>query len=152
MNQDLLMLLDKLTPERRVIIEKLRSIILENLPLGFAETISYGMISFVVPKSIYPLGYHCNPSQPLPFISIASQKAHFALYHLGLYANSEILEWFKIEFEKDSSRKLDLGKGCLRFKVGIDIPYSLIGQLCNKISMEQWIEYYERNIKQSKKE
>jgi hypothetical protein len=108
---------------------------------------SYGMIGYVVPHSIYPDGYHCSPDLPLPFANIASQKNHIALYHMGLYANPELLDWFAKEYPKHSKLKLDMGKSCIRFRKPGQIPFDLIGQLMKKISVEDWIKVYQENIK-----
>jgi hypothetical protein len=121
---------------------KLRQVILKNLPKGFEEQINYGMIGYVVPHKIFPDGYHCNPKDPLPFMNIASQKNFIALYHMGLYANESLLNWFVGEFPKHSSKKLDMGKSCIRFKKVEDIPYDLIGELASKMTVQQWIDLY----------
>ncbi|MBT8316870.1 MAG: DUF1801 domain-containing protein [Lutibacter sp.] len=126
---------------------KLRETVLANIPKGFQEQISYGMIGYVVPKSIYPNGYHCDTSLPLPFVNIASQKNFIALYHFGIYANKEILDWFVNEYPKHSKRKLDMGKSCIRFKNPEEIPFELIAKLMQKITVDQWINIYEKNIK-----
>ena len=139
----------KLPDDRREAVIKLRDVIRKNLPGGFAEAMSYGTPGFVVPHSAYPAGYHCKPEEPLPFISIASQKHFVAVYHMGVYAFPDLLEWFTAEFPKHSERKLDMGKSCIRFKNVDQIPYSLIGELCSKISMEEWIGIYEKHIKKS---
>ena len=139
--------IEQLPEDRRIAIEQLRKVIRENLPKGFSETISYGMISYVVPHSIYPDGYHCDRKQPLPFISIASQKNFIALYHMGLYANKELLNWFTGMYPTFSKTKLDMGKSCVRFKKPDQIPLDLIGQLCSKMNVEQWIELYGRELK-----
>jgi hypothetical protein len=131
--------IDTLPSERMVVINKLRKCILDNLPEGFVETLNYGMIGYVVPHSIYPKGYRCNPKEPLPFINLASQKNHIALYHMGLYANKEMLDWFTNEYPKYTRAKLDMGKSCIRFKKIDQIPYGLISELCKKITVEQWI-------------
>ena len=134
--------LENLPDERREPIEKLRKIISENLPKGFEEQLSYGMIGYVVPKSIYPKGYHCTPELPLPFLSIASQKNSINLYHMGIYADEKLLLWFQEEFPKHSKKKLDMGKSCMRFKKPEDIPYELIGELARKMTPQDWIEMY----------
>ncbi|WP_207425895.1 DUF1801 domain-containing protein [Pedobacter sp. SYSU D00535] len=139
--------LAELPEERLSSITELRKVLLENLPQGFEEVISYGMLAYVVPHSIYPNGYHCDPSQPLPFISIAAQKNFVALYHMGLYANPDLLKWFEEEYPKHSKTKLDMGKSCIRFKKREDIPYDLIAHLAAKISPAQWIETYEKVLK-----
>ena len=124
----------------------LRKTILENLPMGFVEQMSYGMIGYVVPHSIYPNGYHCNPKLPLPFLNIAAQKNFIALYHMGIYANPDLLNWFTSEFPKHSKLKLNMGKGCIRSKYGGQIPYDLIGELVRRIEVSKWINLYESNF------
>lgn len=136
-------------PEDRIpYFNKLRQTILENIPKGFEEQMNYGMIGYVVPKSIYPAGYHCDTKLPLPFVNIASQKNFIALYHMGLYANPEILDWFVSAYPKHCKRKLDMGKSCIRFKKAAEIPFELIATLMQKISVNDWINLYEKNIKQ----
>ena len=135
-------------PEDRIEpFNKLRQLLLEKLPKGFEEQMSYGMLAFVVPFSKYPDGYHCDKNQPLPFISLASQKNFIALYHMGIYANPELLDWFVSEFPKHSKQKLDMGKSCIRFKKMDQIPYDLIAELLTKISVEDWIATYEKLYK-----
>jgi len=135
--------IDALPPERKAAMEELRQNILENLPTGFSETMSYGMLGYVVPHSIYPAGYHCDTKLPLPFINIASQKKFIALYHMGIYLDNELLDWFVSEFQEQSKSKLDIGKSCIRFKRMDQIPFKLIGQLASKISVHEWISKYE---------
>ena len=139
--------IDQLPDDRKEVMKKLREAILGNLPKGFSETMSYGMIGFVVPHSLYPDGYHCDPKLPLPFISIASQKNFVALYHMGMYADNKLLEWFTTEYPKHSKVKLDMGKSCIRFKKINEIPYKLIGELVGKMSLKEWISIYETNFK-----
>lgn len=143
--------LDTLPADRKQAISKLRAVILENLPEGFKETINYGMIGYVVPLSLYPPGYHCTPNQPLPFLSLASQKNFVALYHMGMYASPELLDWFVAEYPKYVKTKLDMGKSCIRFKKMDQIPYELIGQLAAKLSPEAWVEIYEEQLAASRK-
>ena len=133
--------------DRREALQKLRNIILENLPEGFQECISYGMVGYVVPHSLYPAGYHCSPELPLPFISFASQKNSINFYHMGIYADESLFNWFVNEYTKFSKKKLDIGKSCMRFKKPEDIPFDLIGELVSKISVKDWINQYERAIK-----
>lgn len=135
--------IESLPDDRRVAIDKLRNSILEKLPKGFEESMGYGMLCYCVPFSIYPNGYHCNPDMPLPFLSLASQKNFIALYHMGIYADPELLNWFVAEYPKHSKVKLDMGKSCIRFKKMDQIPYELIAELLGKITPEKWIEMYE---------
>ena len=139
--------INQLPTERKKVISKLRKTILAHLPNGFEETLSYGMIGYVVPHKIYPEGYHCNPELPLPFINLASQKNYISLYHMGLYADQKLLNWFIAEYEMSGAGKLDMGKSCIRFKDTVDIPYPLIGKLCSKMSAENWIKLYEKSRK-----
>lgn len=141
--------ISELPDDRKVVISKLRQTILENLPKGFEEQMNYGMLGYVVPHSIYPNGYHCSPELPLPFMSVASQKNFVALYHSGIYASKELYDWFVSEYPKYVKTKLDMGKSCIRFKKMETIPYELIGELCTKMSVKEWITLYEKNIKKS---
>lgn len=135
-------------PEDRIgALEKLRSTILENLPGGFSEVMSYGMIGYVVPHSTYPAGYHCNPALPLPFLSFASQKNFVGLYHMGIYAKPDLLKWFQDEWSNRDLGKLDMGKSCIRFKKVEKIPFDLIGELCSKMTPQDWIDTYEAAYK-----
>ena len=134
-------------PDRRAAMEQLRETILENIPDGFEETMSYGMIGYVVPHRLYPLGYHCDTKLPLPFVSIAAQKSAITLYHMGIYAMPELLDWFVTAFPQHSKSKLDMGKSCIRFKKTTDIPYALLAQLMQKVTVEDWVMAYETNLK-----
>jgi len=139
--------LSKVPEERKEYFAQLRQVILDNLPDGFSEVMSYGMIGYVVPHSLYPDGYHCDPKLPLPFMSIASQKNFVAFYHMGIYADPELYNWFTSEYPKYSKRKLDMGKSCIRFKKVEEIPFKLIGELVTKMSSQDWINLYEKNYK-----
>ncbi len=132
---------------RREAFSKLRDTMLENIPPDFHEEMSYGMIGYVVPHSLYPPGYHCDPKLPLPFVAIAAQKNFIAVYHMGVYAMPNLLEWFVTEYPKHCKGKLDMGKSCIRFKKASDIPFELVGQLMQKISVDEWVEFYESHWK-----
>ncbi|SDR67060.1 DUF1801 domain-containing protein [Gramella sp. MAR_2010_147] len=142
--------LEKVPEERKQAMTKLQAVIKENLPDGFQETMSYGMIGYVVPHNLYPDGYHCDPSLPLPFMNLASQKNYIAVYHSGVYADKELHKWFVEEYKKHIGKKPDMGKSCIRFKNMDKIPYDLIGELSSKISLQEWIATYESNIKNRK--
>lgn len=135
--------INELPEDRRESINKLRKAIKDNLPQGFEEGIGYGMIGYVVPHNLYPAGYHCDPKLPLPFLSIASQKNFIALYHMGIYSDDKLLNWFLNEYPKHTAQKLDMGKSCIRFKKTDQIPYKLIGELASKMTVKQWVEKYE---------
>lgn len=139
--------ISQLHDDRKAPMIKLRKIIKKNLPKGFKETMGYGMIGYVVPHSKYPEGYHCDPKLPLPFMNLASQKNFIAVYNMGIYSKKEIYDWFVSEYPKRCKRKLDMGKSCIRFKYLDDIPYELIGELASKITVDEWINYYESQIK-----
>ncbi len=139
--------LSEVPADRQAAMNKLRKVILKNLPKGFKETMGYGMMGYCVPHSIYPAGYHCNPKDPLPFMGMASQKNSINFYHMGIYADPQLLKWFTDEYVKAGVGKLDMGKSCVRFKKPENIPYALIGELCSKITVEKWIRMYEKNMK-----
>lgn len=139
--------IENLPEERKPAFTKLYETVTESLPPGFAEGMNYGMIGWHVPLDQYPAGYHCTPGSPLPFVNLASQKNFIALYHMGIYADPELLNWFADEFPKHSKRKLDMGKSCIRFKKVEDIPYGLIADLMKKMSVQQWISLYEKLYK-----
>lgn len=140
-------ILAKVPEDRKEAFTNLHQTIVSNLPEGFEPGISYGMLGYVVPHHLYPAGYHCKPSEPLPFVSIASQKNSINFYHMGIYADATLLNWFVAEYPKHSKQKLDMGKSCIRFKKPEYIPYELLGQLMQKMTAEQWIALYERNLK-----
>jgi len=139
--------IDEQAIERKQVIVKLRKTILSNLPNGFLETMSYGMIGYVVPHALYPKGYHCDTAFPLPFLSIASQKNFVAIYHIAIYTNPVLLNWFVQEYPKHCKTKLDMGKSCIRFKKMEDLPYELIGELSSKMSVQKWITCYENTFR-----
>ena len=138
---------DSLSDDRKKVVKKLRTTIRKNLPKGFKETISYGMIGYVVPHSLYKDGYHCDPKLPLPFMSLASQKNFVAVYHLGIYADPKLMKWFTGQYPSHCDTKLDMGKSCIRFKKIEQIPYELIGELCTKMDVQSWIDLYEKQYK-----
>ena len=137
----------QLPEDRKAVMTQLRNTIVANIPEGFKEGMGYGMVGYSVPHSIYPNGYHCDPKQPLPFLSIASQKNFVAFYHMGLYSNAALNDWFVAEYAKRCKYKLDMGKSCVRFKKMDDIPYDLIAELIQKVSVQQWIATYEKALK-----
>jgi hypothetical protein len=135
--------LEHIPADRKEAVKKLRNILIANLPQGFEEVISEKSIDYVVPHTVYPKGYHCNPKQPLPFISIVSQKNTLTIHHLGFYASQDLTDWFLKEFAKQNSSKLEMGKGCLKFKKMEQIPFELMGELAKKITTTHWIDTYE---------
>lgn len=139
--------LEALPEDRTKAIQRFIKIFEKHLPAGFEKGLNYGMPSFYVPHSRYPDGYHCDPKLPLPFINIASQKNFVALYHMGIYATPELLEWWQTEYPKHAKYKLDMGKSCVRFKRMDDIPWRLVEELAQKITPEAWIATYESSFK-----
>lgn len=147
MKAEITQYIELLPTDRQEALTKLITLAESNLPNGFEAIIQYKMPSFVVPKSIYPAGYHCTPAEPLPFISFASQKNFIAIYHMGLYSLPELYEWFVNEYPKHCKSKLDMGKSCIRFKKTHEIPFDLLGELFTKMTPNQWIELYESKLK-----
>ncbi|MBI1315538.1 DUF1801 domain-containing protein [bacterium] len=139
--------LGQLPEERKPIITTLSQLIEERIPEGFEQTMSYGMIGWVVPHAKYPAGYHCDPKLPLPFANLASQKNHIAIYHMGLYADPALCKWFVEEHARQVPQKIDMGKSCIRYKKPEHVPLELIGTLFEKMSPDDWIGHYERNYK-----
>ena len=142
--------LSKVPEERKEAFTKLFETISKNLPKGFQTNLSYGMIGWSVPLETFPAGYHCSPGTPLPFINLASQKNFIALYHMGIYANDELLNWFVEEYPKHSNRKLDMGKSCIRFKKPDEIPFELIAELSKRMTPKDWISIYEKILNREK--
>jgi hypothetical protein len=140
----------ELPPDRQPVVELLRKTFKRQLPKGFEEVMSYGMIGWVVPHKLYPAGYHCDPKLPLPFLALASQKNFIAVYHMGIYAEPSMLDWFMQAHAQASPKKLDMGKSCIRYKKPEDIPVALLGELAAKLSPAQWIELYETKVKGSR--
>lgn len=137
----------QLPEDRKEAMLKLRKTISKNIPKGFEEVMQYGMVGFVVPHKLYPAGYHCKPEDPLPFLGFASQKNSINLYHIGIYADKKLLDWFVAEFPKHSTAKLDMGKSCIRFKKPEHIPFTLIGELAAKMTPKDWINLYESSFR-----
>jgi len=140
-------ILTNLPEDRAEAFNNLHSVIVKNLPQGFEAAISYGGLGYVVPHTVYPAGYHCKPIEPLPFAGLASQKNSINFYHMGIYSDPELLDWFVEEYPKHSKQKLDMGKSCIRFKKFDQIPMELIGELMQKMTVKQWVDLYESKLK-----
>lgn len=136
----------ELPDERIKIMQEIRKVIQKNIPKGFEECMGYGMPGWVVPHSIYPAGYHCDPKQPLPFMGLASQKNFIALYHMGIYADPNLYKWFTDEFKKTQTVKLDMGKSCIRFKKAEHVPLKLIGELASRMKPKDWVALYTQSF------
>lgn len=138
--------LAELDDDRRGVMTALVDAIDAHLPEGFEKEMQYGMPNWVVPLSTFPAGYHCTPDTPLPFLAIASQKQYISIYHMAVYADPELLDWFVAEYEKlDTGRKLNMGKSCIRFRKPEHVPVDLIARLAEKVTPQQWIEHYEKS-------
>lgn len=134
--------LASLPEDRRAAITAIRQVILQNLDQGFAEGMGYGMISYHVPHSRYPAGYHCNPQDPLPYACLASQKNHMAVYLMSVYGDPKLLAWFTDAWKK-TGKKLDMGKSCLRFKKLDDVALDVLGETIRRVPSEKYIAQYE---------
>ena len=135
--------IQQISPEFKDRFEQLFQVVQNNIPNHFEKGMLYNMPSFYVPLSYYPSGYHCKPKQHLPFISVAAQKNFIALYHMGVYADNEVFDWFVSSYTALVGRKPDMGKSCIRFKHLEQIPFDLIGELCQKITVDEYIAQYE---------
>ena len=140
-------ILSNIPSERAEHFNQLHDVIVKNLPNGFEAGISYGGLGYVIPHTLYPAGYHCKPIEPLPFAGISSQKNSINFYHMGMYSDPLLYEWFVTEYPKHSKQKLDIGKSCVRFKKLDEIPFKLIGELMRKMSAQEWINLYESKLK-----
>ena len=136
--------------DRREAINAVRKVILKNLPDGFEEGMQYGMIGYFVLHKLFPAGYHCDPSQPLTFAALASQKNYMAIYLMTIYGHKETEEWF-VKAYKASGKKLDMGKSCVRFKKLDDLPLDVIGQAIARVPVEKYIRAYQRAREKAKK-
>jgi Domain of unknown function (DU1801) len=136
-----------LPEDRRLTAAAVRTAVNAGLPEGFVEQMTDGMIGWVVPHSLYPAGYHCSPAKPLPFMALAAQKNSTNLYHMGLYADADMLVWFQQAHAEASPRKLDMGKSCIRYKKLQDIPLALIAQLSGRMTVAQWVHLYETAVR-----
>ena len=130
--------LQSLPADRRAAISAVRAIILANLPKGYEERMCYGMIGYVVPHSIYPAGYHCDPKLPLMMANLGSQKNHMALYLMCCYGDAPTTKWFREAWEA-AGKKLDMGKACVRFKKLEDVPLDVIGKVIARVPVKEYI-------------
>ena len=138
-----------LPEDRRAAVEALRSVILKNLPKGYEEGIQYGGIGYFVPHSIFPGGYHCNPKEPLPFLTLVNQKNYISLHMMGLYCEPEEVGKFKEAFAA-TGKRLDMGAGCVRFKKIDDIPFELLGETIARFPVERFVGTYTGILSQMK--
>jgi hypothetical protein len=137
--------LASLPEDRRRAIQAVRAAVNKGLPKGYREGIQYGMIGWYVPHSIFPAGYHCDPKQPVPFASLASQKNHMALYLTCIYGNEKHKKWFEGAW-KQTGRKLDMGKSCVRFKRADDVALDVVTEAVSRVPVESFLKAYEEAI------
>jgi hypothetical protein len=142
--------LKELPAERREAVNAVRGVILANLPKGYEECMSYGMIGYVVPHSIYPKGYQCNPKVPLPFVNLGSQKNHMSLYLMCCYGDPKSKAWLEKAW-KSAGKKFDMGSGCLRFKKLEDVPLEVIGELVASMPVDVYIRRIEKTFAENAK-
>lgn len=134
--------LESLPPDRRQTVQAVRKLIRDNLDAGYEEGMQYGMIGYYVKRSVYPAGYHCDPKQPLPYVSLASQKNHLSLYLFCVYTDPAHAQWFTQAWAK-TGKKLNMGKSCVRFKKLDDLPLEVIAQALRKTPAKKFIAGYE---------
>jgi Domain of unknown function (DU1801) len=137
--------LQGLPADRRVAISAVRKAILGSLPKGYVECMSYGMIGYVVPHSLYPAGYHCDPKLPLPYACLGSQKNHMALHLMTVYGDPATEKWFRKAWT-DAGKKLDMGKACVRIKKLEDVPLDVVGQVIARVPVKEYIARVEKMI------
>jgi len=142
--------LDSLPEDRREAIATVRAVVNEHLPEGYEEGISYGMIGWFVPHRLYPAGYHCDPRQPLPFASLASQKRYMSLYLMCIYGDEGQRRWFE-EAWAETGRKLDMGKSCMHFRRVEDLALEVIGEAVARVPVAAFVAHYEKAIPASKR-
>lgn len=139
-----------LPDERRMVVQAVRELILDNLDAGYVELMQYGMIGYAVPHSVFPSGYHCDPKQPLPFAALAAQKNYFSLYLMGLYCGSTATDdtddtaWFREAWTASGKKKLDMGKSCVRFKKLDDLALDVIAEAIRRMPAERYIARYQQ--------
>ncbi len=142
--------LAELPPDRREAVQAVRKVILKNLDKPFAEGMSYGMIGYYLPHSVYPPGYHCDPSLPLPYAGLASQKRHMSLYIMTIYNDGADGDWFHREWAR-TGKKLDMGKCCIRFRKLDDLALDVIAEAFRRMPADRYIDYYERSMRSMNK-
>lgn len=142
--------LDSLPEDRRKALSKVRAAVNKGLPKGYQEGIQYGMIGWFVPHTLFPAGYHCDPKQPVPFAGLASQKNHMSLYLMCIYGDEGHRKWFERAW-KDAGKKLDMGKGCVRFKRVEDVPLDVVTEAVSRVPVKDFLAHYEAMVPKSAK-
>ena len=142
--------LEELPEDRRQVLQAIREVILKNVDRDIEEGMQYGMIGYYVPHHIYPQGYHCDPKQPLPYLSMASQKNHMALYMMLAYIDGTDDTWFRKKWAA-TGRKLDMGKCCIRFRRLEDVALDVVAEAIRRVPTQKHIEFYENVLRDSRK-
>ena len=132
--------------DRREALEAVRRTILDNVDDGIVEGVQYGMIGYHVSHAAYPAGYHCDPKQPLPYVALASQKNHMALYLFCIYVDADDREQFAQDW-RATGKKLDMGKACVRFKSLDDVPLDVLGAAIRRMPTPKFVATYEASLK-----
>ncbi|QIK70012.1 DUF1801 domain-containing protein [Erysipelothrix sp. HDW6C] len=145
MGQDIIDYISNIDVKYRDVYIKLMNIVADAIPEGFELQMLYDMPTYVVPKSRYPQGYHVKPEYPLPFLSLGVQKGHIGIYHLGIYMDPQLLAWFEKAYAETMPTKLDMGKSCIRLKNPNTIPFDLIADLVQQVTVDEYIDRYESN-------
>jgi hypothetical protein len=130
--------LASLPPDRRKVIAAVRAIIRKHLPKGYVETMNWGMLAYEVPLTRFPNTYN---KQPLMYLALAAQKKDYALYMHGLSDKTPI-DRLAAAYRAEN-RKLDMGKGCLRFTSLDELPLDIIAEIVASTSVERRIEVEE---------
>jgi hypothetical protein len=133
--------LQELPADRREVMERVRQVILDNLPPGYQETMNWGMISYEVPLARYPKTYN---KQPLGYLALAAQKNFYTLYLMAAYAGSMQEGWLEEQFAA-AGKKLDMGKSCLHFRKLDDLPMDVIAEAIAMVGVDDFIAQYEKS-------
>jgi len=136
--------LASLPADRRAAIARVRDVVNARLPPGFEETMQYGMISWIVPRSRLAATYN---GQPLAIASLASQKQYMALYLMSVYGDAELGAWFRAAY-RSAGKKLDMGKSCVRFKTVDALPLDVVGEAISRVPVETYLAVYETSRSQ----
>ena len=139
-----------LPKDRRDALKAVRKVIRENLDAGYTEIVQNGAIGYVVPHSVYPPGYHCDPTQPLPYQGFASQKHHMGIYLFCVYSSEAEQRWFREAWAK-TGKKLDMGKSCVRVRRLEDIPLEVVGRAIKRMTAKKFVAAYEASLPASAK-
>lgn len=131
--------LKSLPPERSATVSEIRELVNKNIKSGFEENMRWGMISWEIPLEKYPNTYN---KQPLNYCGLAAQKNNYSLYLMSCYVSISEGNEFE-EAYKQSGKRLDMGKSCIRFKRIEDLPLPLIVKYIKRYSVKDFIQVYE---------